>query len=249
MNTSSVLAQSRTVLVEKLRLEDGQEVVRKTYHFPTDKDQWRGALRGTFLGWNKAHREYAGLKYLERRGIPVVEALQWDCKRNHLRFVTSCSLITRAFEGEDLAKTLKRGSSPSKEHWTAIGESVRKMHDAGFWHRGLSARNLMIGGDGKNHGNGIGKDHESPSIAWLDTTKSKTYPPGGIADEKRAFDLLRFWTPLMHHTTAQEKQSFADAYGEDVDLEKWWSSIANWKRASFRRELQREEARFEEREN
>ena len=238
--------------MEKSRLKDGQEVVRKSYTFPTMKDRFRGALRGTLLGRNKAHREYAGLKFLERANIPVVQALEWTCKRNRFGFVTECCLSTRAFAGKDLAKILKSkdfqaAERPSAEHWIAIGRSVREMHDAGIWHRGLSARNVMIGDGSKAHDHDHGKPHGNFSIAWLDTTKSKTYPPGGMADEKRAFDLLRFWTPLMHHTTAEEKQSFAEAYGEDIDLEKWWSYITNWKRASFRRELQREEARFEER--
>lgn len=231
MNQTTVLAQSRTVVVERLSLEDGQEVVLKTYSFPTWRDQGRGVLRGTLLGRNKAHREYAGLKYLERASIPVVEALQWNCKRNCLGFVTTCSLTTRAYSGEDLAQILKRGAGLSQEHWTALGQSVRKMHQAGFWHRGLSARNVLIASEG-------------PGIAWLDTTKSKTYPPGGMADEKRAMDLLRFWTPLQSHTTAENQAAFEEGYGEGIHLERWWSHISNWKRASFRRELQREEDRF-----
>ncbi|PCJ53250.1 MAG: hypothetical protein COA70_10000 [Planctomycetota bacterium] len=243
-NNRTIFAQSRTVLVEKLRLEDGQEVVRKTYSFPTTKDRLRGSFRGTLLGRNKAHREYAGLKYLERANIPVVQALEWTCKRNRLGFVTECCLTTRVFSGNDLAHSLKHEEHPVAEQWANIGASVRKMHDAGIWHRGLSARNLMIGGGSTERASSA---QAKVNIAWLDTTKSKTYPPGGMADEKRAFDLLRFWTPLMHHTTPEEKRNFADAYGEDIDLKKWWSHIANWKRASFRRELQREEARFEER--
>ena len=231
MHDSTVLAQSRTVLVERLALEDGQEVVRKTYRFPTWKDQVRGALRGTLLGRNKAHREYAGLEFLERANIPVVEALHWSCKRNRLGFVTSCSLTTRTYPGDDLAEILKRGAKLSQEHWTTLGQSVQKMHQAGFWHRGLSARNVMIAPDGLG-------------IAWLDTTKSKTYPPGGMADEKRAMDLLRFWTPLQSHTSAGNQAAFEEGYGEDINLERWWSHISNWKRDSFRRELQREEDRF-----
>ena len=233
MSKPEILAQSRTVQVERLSRSNHGEVVRKTYHFPTAKDRMRGMLRGTLFGWNKARREYQNLKFLERANMPVVEALEWTCKRNRLGFVTTCGLITRAYPGRDLAQHLQQGKELSAAFWITIGQSMRQMHNAGFWHRGLSARNVMIG-------------VESPNIAWLDATKSKTYPAGGLPHEKRGFDLLRFWTPLQNRTTQESKTAWAEAYGENLDLEKWWSWIPNWKQASFRRELQREEARFEE---
>jgi len=231
MNQRQVLARSRTVLVERLQLEDAREVVRKTYSFPTRRDRLRGMFRGTLCGWNKAHREYQGLRFLELANIPVVKPIAWDCKRNAFGFVTACSLTTRVFPGVDLAQHLQQGEEPVPECWSMIGQSLRRMHDAGFWHRGCSARNVMIAPRGKG-------------IAWLDTTKSITYPAGGIPNEKRAFDLLRFWTPILKHTTEASPSAFTAGYGEEVDLEKWWSLIPNRKRASFRRELQREEARF-----
>ncbi|MFK5954814.1 MAG: lipopolysaccharide kinase InaA family protein [Planctomycetota bacterium] len=232
MNQRQVLARSRTVLVEKLPLEDAREVVRKTYSFPTRRDRFRGMFRGTLCGWNKAHREYQGLRFLELANIPVVQAISWNCQRNAFGFVTACSLTTRFYPGEDLAQRLKQGANPSLECWRSIGESIRKMHDSGFWHRGCSARNVMIA---------VGDQ----DIAWLDTSKSITYPAGRIPNPKRGFDLLRFWTPILNHTTEASQSAFAVGYGEEVHLEKWWSLIPNRKRASFRRELQREEARFE----
>ena len=212
-------------------MQEHGKVVQKTYSFPTTKDRLRGMMRGTLFGWNKARREYQNLKYLEQAEIPVVEALHWTSKRNAFGFVTECRLITRDYPGKDLVQHLHLSDEPAAAYWATIGESTCQMHDAGFWHRGLSARNVMIG-------------LESPNIAWLDATKSKTYPKGGMPDEKRAFDLLRFWHPLFSRTSPEAKTAWADTYGEAIDLNRWWSFIPNWKRASFRRELQREEARF-----
>jgi len=233
MNERKILAQSRTVLVEQMFLQDGLEVVRKTYSFPTTKDRFRGLFRGTLLGWNKAHREYQNLSFLEQAGIPVVKPIAWDCKRNALGLVTACTLTTQAFPGQDLAQSLQGGAEISQECWQRIGQSLCKMHRAGFWHRGCSARNLMI-------------EASERQIAWLDTTKSKLYSSGSMPHEKRASDLLRFWTPLGPHTTEAAKRAFAAGYGEEVNLSEWWSWIPKGKRAPLRRELQREEARFAE---
>ena len=229
----ALLAQSRTVTVERMRRPDGIEVVRKIYLFPTRRDRLRGMLRGTWLGRNKARREFVGLRFLQGVGVPAIEALEWTVQRNRFGFVTECSLVTRAYTGHDLARVLREGRIPESEVWVAIGTSVRRMHDAGFWHRGLSARNLLL-------------VEESCAIRWLDPAKSLTYPAGGLPEGARAHDLLRFWTPLLTLVPPSARQAFAKAYGSEecLDLDALWRRIPYWRLASTRREMQREQARF-----
>lgn len=241
---SRILAQSRTVLVERLTRPDGTEVVRKTYAFPTAKDRFRSALRGTLLGRNKAHREFANLQYLRRAEIPAVEPLTWTAERNHLGFVTRCTLETRAYDAIDLAARMRKAEGdpsrmPSPEVWEQIGASVWKMHEAGFWHRGLSARNLLI--------DDVDTETVGARLHWLDPAKSLTWPAGGLSVTRKALDLLRFWTPLQPRLPEQHQEAFARGYGnaESLELPELWETIPNWKRASTRRELQREEARME----
>ncbi|MGB0952745.1 MAG: lipopolysaccharide kinase InaA family protein [Planctomycetota bacterium] len=239
-----ILAQSRTVTVERITRPDGVEVVRKTYSFPTAKDRRRSALRGTWIGRNKAHREFANLQFLRRADVPAVEPLCWTAERNQLGFVQQCTLETRAYDATDLAKRMqKAGGDPSRipapEVWQQIGASVWKMHEAGFWHRGLSPRNLLL--------DDIDTDPADVSLHWLDPAKSLTWRPGALSITRKALDLLRFWTPLQPHLPEQHQQAFARGYGnaESLALPELWDTIPNWKRASTRRELQREEARME----
>lgn len=236
---SRILARSRTVLVERVTRPDGAEVVEKTYSFPTRKDRRRGALRGTLLGRNKARREFANLEYLRHLGVSAVEPLGWTVARNRLGFVTRCTLTTRWVEATDLAAWIRKatgdpGLLPSPEVWQRIGASVGGMHEGGFWHRGLSARNLLLEDVGEG-------------LYWLDATKSLTWPAGGLSVARKAHDLLRFWTPLRPHLPEQHQASFAQGYGnaDTLALDELWDAIPNWKRASLRRELQREEARME----
>ncbi|MHC4379568.1 MAG: lipopolysaccharide kinase InaA family protein [Planctomycetota bacterium] len=229
-----VLAQSRTVRVVRRRREDGVEVVEKTYSFPTRKDRIRGMLRGTWVGRNKARREYANLKFLEQAGIPVVEALEWKVERNGWGFVTWCRLSTRAYDAMDLARTIRGQSEDVAEAvWEGVGSSLRAMHDAGIWHRGASARNILL-------------IEQEPYHLWLDPTKAKTYPAGGIPDAARALDLLRLWTSLTVRATSPQRAAFTRGYGSDEieDMGALWSHISPWKKASTRREMQREEARL-----
>lgn len=240
------LAASRTVKVERLTRPDGVEVVRKTYRFPTLKDRLRGAHRGALFGRNKAHREFANLQYLRRLEVPAVEPLAWTATRDKLGFVTSCTLETRAYDASDLAALMKAAQGdpsryPAPEVWRRIGASVWKMHEGGFWHRGLSARNLLL--DAQSHD----PDAVGTELHWLDPAKSLTWPAGGLSVARKAQDLLRFWTPLQPRLPEQHQQAFAQGYGhaESLELEELRQAIPNWKQASLRRELQREEARME----
>lgn len=233
MSSEEILAHSRTVTVKRRRREDGMEVVEKTYSFPTRKDRLRGMLRGTWIGRNKARREFANLRYLMDAGIPVVEPLAWTVERNGWGLVTCCRLVTRAYAALDLARTLQQELEVADGVWEAVGRSLRAMHAAGIWHRGASARNLLL-------------TAKEPHHLWLDPAKAKTYPKGGIPDAARAHDLLRLWIPLRGHTTSRQRAAFTLGYGSDEieDLDALWGRIPPWKKASTRREMQREEARL-----
>jgi tRNA A-37 threonylcarbamoyl transferase component Bud32 len=227
-----VLAQSRTVCVERFRNANGHEVVRKTYLFPTAKDRRRGMLRGTWLGQPKVERELTNLNFLQRANVPAVEAVHACVTRNMLGFIVASHLLTQATAGTTLADLIRTQKTPEPQVWTALGHSLSRMHQARFWHRGLAPRNVLI-------------QAQAPFHAWLDPAKSKisTKP---LSQAARADDLLRFWYSLTKHVPATHKQAFEQAYGQEgvSDPETLWPAIPKGKRASTTRILRRDEARL-----
>jgi len=228
------LAQSRTVTVEKLVDSDGKEIVRKSYRFPTAKDQLRGMTRGTLFGKAKAEIEYANLEFLQRAQVPAVVGQRACVLRNKLGFVHDSHLITEASPGNSLAFMLRHQQSPSEETWRSIGSSLCRMHQVGFWHRGLAPRNLLI------------LDAE-PLHRWLDPAKSRRFPRG-IPQAARADDLLRFWFGIHELVPEDHKAAFEQSYGQEgvTNPENIWPAIAKAKRAATEQVLLRDAARFEE---
>lgn len=227
------LAESRTVRVEKLRDSKGQELVRKSYSFPTAKDQLRGMLRGTLFGKAKAERELDNLELLQRAQVPAVSGVRACVIRNPLGFVTDSHLITEASSGKTLAQSLADQQSPNSETWQSIGRSIARMHQVGFWHRGLAPRNLLI-------------LEQQPLHRWLDPAKSQLFPRG-ISQAARADDLLRFWFSIHELVPQEHKDAFEEAYGQEgvSTPDKVWPAIPKAKRAATEQVLLRDAARFE----
>lgn len=227
-----VLAQSRTVRVEKLRDGHGNEVVRKSYSFPTSKDRRRGMWRGTWFGHPKVERELTNLNFLQRAKVPSVVGVRACIKRNALGFVVDSHLVTKVSAGTSLAELVRSQQMPEFHTWAALGQSISRMHQMRFWHRGLAPRNVLI-------------LEKAPFHLWLDPAKSKisTKP---LSQAARADDLLRFWFTLTKHVPAAHKEAFEQAYGQAgvSNPENLWPAIPTGKRASTERVLRRDEARF-----
>jgi len=219
-------------MVEKLRDEAGRQVVRKSYSFPTAGDRWRGMLRGTLFGTPKAERELENLNFLKQAGIPVIEPIRACVTRNAFGFVVDSHLLSVASEGVDLASWVASGHSTA-ELWASLGSSICRMHQVGFWHRGLAPRNVLV-------------ESAAPFHALLDPAKSKVFRTT-IPQAARADDLLRLWHTLHQYVSAEHKKAFEDAYGQAgvSDPATMWPAIPKGKRASTERVLLRDEARFE----
>jgi len=211
------LAQSRTVEVEKLCTDDGHEVVRKSYRFPTVKDRLRGMWRGTLFGKPKVEREDFHLDYLTRAKVPVITPIRACVIRDSFGFVTDSHLITAASPGQRLDYLLSQNQMPAPEVWAAIGSSLSRMHQVSFWHRGLAPRNLLI-------------HDQAPFHFWLDPAKSVIHS-GGIRQAARADDLLRFWAGLHEQVPQEHKHAFEQAYGQEgvSDPANIWPAIPKGK--------------------
>lgn len=125
----------------------------KRYHYPRWRHRLRGMLRGTLFRRSRARSEYRALRLMRQLGIQAVRPVAFG-ERRLLFFVRSCFLITEAVPDAMPLSTFiqkfgeHRGSPRSiqirREVLVSLARQVRHMHDAGFVHRDLFWRNVLI---------------------------------------------------------------------------------------------------------
>ncbi len=147
-------AWSRTTDAIQLDLPEGHTAVYiKRYHYPRWKQRLRGMFRGTFFKASRARSEYKALRLMRQLGIQGVRPVAYG-ERRTVHFLRSCFLITEAVpETMSLSAFIQRfgehrGTSTAvryrREILTALARQVRHMHQAGFVHRDLFWRNVLI---------------------------------------------------------------------------------------------------------
>ena len=125
----------------------------KRYHYPRWRQRIRGMFRGTFFLASRAHSEFRTLRVMRRLGIQAVRPIAYGEHRvGH--FVRSCFLITEAVpDAMPLSTFIKTFSTrrdtlhavrARREILSALARQVRQMHEAGFIHRDLFWRNVLI---------------------------------------------------------------------------------------------------------
>lgn len=128
----------------------------KRYHYPRFGQRVRLAFRGSLLRSSRARTEYHVLSKMRRLGVQAVRPIAYGERRRY-GFVSSCFFITEAVpEAVSLStfiQTFARrpDARPSTEVTRArhailtnLAQQVRHMHDAGFVHRDLFWRNVLV---------------------------------------------------------------------------------------------------------
>ena len=125
----------------------------KRYHYPRWSHRLRGTFRGTFFSTSRARSECHALGLMRGLGIQAVRPIAFG-ERRVAHFVRSCFLITEAVPDaialSSFIKTFgdRRDSVQAlrgrREILTSLARQVRHMHDAGFVHRDLFWRNVLI---------------------------------------------------------------------------------------------------------
>jgi tRNA A-37 threonylcarbamoyl transferase component Bud32 len=115
----------------------------KRYHYPRWSRRFRGMFRGTFLKMSRARSEY----------IQGVRPIAYG-ERRMFHFLKSCFLITEAVpDAMPLSSFIMtfgshRASARAvryrREILLTLARQVRHMHEAGFVHRDLFWRNVLI---------------------------------------------------------------------------------------------------------
>lgn len=131
---------------------DDSPIYIKRYHYPRWRQRVRGMFRGTFFRVSRARTEYRALQRMRRLGIHAVRPIACG-ERRVARFLTSCFLITEAVPHamplSSFVKNYSRRLGPAeiaarREILASLARQVRHMHSAGFVHRDLFWRNVLI---------------------------------------------------------------------------------------------------------
>lgn len=132
---------------------DRSAVFVKRYHYPRWSQRIQGMFRGTFFQTSRARSEYRAMKVMRDLGIQAVRPIAYG-ERRICHFLRSCFLITEAVpDAMPLSSFIQtfgkhRGSSNAvryrREILSSLARQVRHMHQAGFVHRDLFWRNVLI---------------------------------------------------------------------------------------------------------
>ena len=116
----------------------------KTYDYPGRRDRWRGWLRNTFLARSRAHREARALQWLRLSGFAAPEPLA-GLEKRRLGWLHRAVLITRTWPGTALDLAWPTLAAADRDEVLAVlSEQVDRLHRAGFRHRNLDPRNILV---------------------------------------------------------------------------------------------------------
>lgn len=150
----ALAAWSRTSDTIRVDLpEEEAALYVKRYHYPRWKHRIRAMFRGTFFKPSRAKSEFRALSLMRALGIQAVRPVAYG-ERRIGHFVRSCFLITEAVPGAISLASFIMTFGRQREHPQArrarleilesLARQVRHMHDAGFVHRDLFWRNVLI---------------------------------------------------------------------------------------------------------
>jgi tRNA A-37 threonylcarbamoyl transferase component Bud32 len=106
---------------------------------------WRERLAHAWLGlgWiSKSAREGRMLRLVERAGIGCPRALAWGEAQGR-----AFLLLREEPDAADLREYLQAHPQERPEIAAALAQAVARIHDAGFFHRDLSSKHVLIGHD------------------------------------------------------------------------------------------------------
>ncbi len=88
--------------------------------------------------------EWNLLAQLHSAGLPVPKPVAARLKKGLLGY--RGDLITETVPGTSLAQHLAKWQAIPESAWRAIGDTIRRLHDAGCWHADLNAHNILLDG-------------------------------------------------------------------------------------------------------
>lgn len=134
------MKEERETCIWSSRESDGSVHFHKEYRIPAARFLFGGAAR------SRASREYRALLAMDLEGLPVAVPLWWAESRvgPFLRFSV---LVTRSLgEVMPLPDWLRQGHDRDEELelCASLGRLARRLHDLGFGHFRMQAKNFMV---------------------------------------------------------------------------------------------------------
>ncbi len=145
-----------------------------------------GATRGAVFGKSKVRREFENLVWLRAHGFDAPAPVAYGEERRAGCLVRSC-LISEAAPGAQGLDAIVRSQAQSKAECRphappqsaslrgllqTLADHVRRLHDAGFFHRDLFWRNILVAGDRfyliDAHKGGYRRGSRAQDLATLD---------------------------------------------------------------------------------
>ena len=175
--------------------DDGKRWVMRRYmrggmaaHFARDRYLFTGEER------TRSFRELRLLAALRQRELPVPVPIAACYDRALLTY--SAALITeRLPAARPLSETLAAGHM-NDSRWAAIGQCLRRFHDAGVQHVDLNANNIMLGKNGEVWVLDFDRGRLREPGSWRESTlnrlaRSLAKVSDGSGDWQSGFALLR----------------------------------------------------------
>ncbi len=98
------------------------------------------------LPQTRAWREWHLLASLAAQGLPVPQPVAAQVITHGLFY--RADLIMQRLNGtRSLSQALKNDAALSEKQWEAIGQCIRRFHDAGVYHADLNAHNILLGAE------------------------------------------------------------------------------------------------------
>ena len=153
-----------------------------------DRYLWLGEER------TRSFRELRLLAALEARGLPVPPPVAGRYVRDALTY--RAELVTGRLKGARSLEAVLEAREMDDSRWTAIGQCLRRFHDAGAQHADLNSRNIMLGEQGEVWVLDFDRGRLRAPGAWsgraLDRLARSLEKAGGdVGDWRRGFEALR----------------------------------------------------------
>lgn len=161
--------------------------------------------RGTLCGTAPEVNEFRALAWLREHGIPAVRPILAASRTRRGRLLTHALLTEHVPEAPDLATRLDTPGDPVREDpavrartLTRLASTLARMHAAGFAHRDVHPRNVLVHLD----------DRLEPRLFLLDCRR------GGPASWRRGalFDLATLDADLVGRVSGPERLRALRAY-------------------------------------
>jgi len=167
---------------------------------------------GFWLRWSKARREFENYAVFERLGIRCAQRIAFGEDRDGLGRLRHAFILTRAvpnssalldyLQDPDFARAQARRPDAGGAFRRQLADMLRRIHAAGFYHRDLYLRNVLI----------ESVPGQSPRLCWIDCPRG-SFVRGFLRRRRSVIkDLATLDRAAIEHFPRVERMRFIKDY-------------------------------------